>query len=390
MGLQLLRHKPGFQKSARAADGPNGHCHDQPGGMVSEELFAKKLCLERKRTERSRTRFVLMRLGVGSLLKGSDRENALKGILSALSDSIRETDIMGWHEERSVIGVIFTEIGPVEGKTVANAVLSKVSKALSNALSIDQINQISLSFHVFPEDWEYAGPSIPADAALYPDLVGTTDAKRFSRMVKRSIDMVGSFSGLVLLSPVFVLISIAVKLTSEGPILFRQERVGQHGRRFTFLKFRSMYFMSDPTVHEEYMKQFISGGAASQIGGQSNGDVFKLTVDSRITPLGAFLRRTSLDELPQLLNVLKGEMSLVGPRPPITYEVRRYDVWHKRRLLAVKPGITGLWQVEGRSRIKFDEQVRLDLKYAGAWSLWLDLKILLQTPRAVLMGEGAY
>ncbi|HME01156.1 MAG TPA: sugar transferase [Terriglobia bacterium] len=382
--------KPGSQESTRAANRPDGHGNGQNGGVTAEELFAKTLCLERKRTERSRSRFVLMLLGTGSLLKGGGTENALEKILCALSGSIRETDVMGWYREASVIGVIFTDIGAAEGRTVAGAILAKVNRALCHALSIDQINEITLSFHVFPEDWEKQGPGGPTDSTFYPDLFWTTDPKSSARMVKRAIDVLGSFSALVLLSPLFAAISIAVKLTSKGPVFFRQQRVGHHGKRFTFLKFRSMYFKSDPSIHEDYIKRFISGTVGTQRPEESQASVYKLTADPRVTRVGAFLRKTSLDELPQFFNVLKGEMSLVGPRPPITYEVKRYDIWHKRRLLDVKPGITGLWQIEGRSRIKFDEMVRLDLKYARSWSLWLDVKILLHTPRAVVMGEGAY
>jgi lipopolysaccharide/colanic/teichoic acid biosynthesis glycosyltransferase len=145
----------------------------------------------------------------------------------------------------------------------------------------------------------------------------------------------------------------------------------------------------DPTIHQEYVSQFISGQVASS----SNGDetpVFKIQKDPRVTPIGRFLRKTSLDEIPQFWNVLVGEMSLVGPRPPLAYEFKAYDLWHRRRVLEIKPGITGLWQVEGRSRTRFDEMVRLDLKYARIWSIWLDVKILLQTPAAVVTGEGAH
>jgi len=358
--------------------------------MTAEESFAKTLCLERKRTERSRSRFVLMLLGTGSLLKGGGTEDALERILCALSGSIRETDVMGWYREGSVIGVIFTDIGAAEGRTVAGAILAKVNKALCNALSIDQINEISLSFHVFPEDWEKQGPGGPTDSTFYPDRFWTMDPKSAARVVKRAMDVLGSLSAIILLSPLVAVISIAIKLTSKGPVFFRQQRVGQHGKRFTFLKFRSMYFKSDPSIHEDFVKKFISGTAGTQPPQASEAIVYKMTADPRVTRVGAFLRKTSFDELPQFFNVLKGEMSLVGPRPPIPYEVKRYDIWHKRRLLDVKPGITGLWQVEGRSRLKFDEMVRLDLKYARSWSLWLDVKILFQTPRAVVMGEGAY
>ena len=202
------------------------------------------------------------------------------------------------------------------------------------------------------------------------------------------MDIAGSIAGLILCFPVFLAIILAVKLTSTGPAFFRQVRLGQYGRKFTFLKFRSMYVDADHAIHEEYIQRFIAGNSRTE---QTPGflPVYKLTADPRITPVGRFLRKTSLDELPQFFNVLKGEMSLVGPRPPVVYEYKRYDLWHKQRLLAVKPGITGLWQVDGRSRVKFDEMVRLDIRYARSCSLWLDIKILLQTPRAVLSGDGA-
>jgi lipopolysaccharide/colanic/teichoic acid biosynthesis glycosyltransferase len=193
----------------------------------------------------------------------------------------------------------------------------------------------------------------------------------------------------VILSPLFLVIALAVKLTSKGPMFFRQQRVGRYGKTFVFLKFRSMYVNNDTTVHEVYVKKMIASEAEPQ-SGNSDKPVFKIVNDKRITPLGKFLRRTSLDELPQFLNVLKGEMSLVGPRPPIPYELAAYQTWHRRRLLAVKPGITGLWQITSRSTVKFDEMVRLDLRYASIWSLWLDLKILLRTPAAVVKGSGAH
>jgi lipopolysaccharide/colanic/teichoic acid biosynthesis glycosyltransferase len=161
--------------------------------------------------------------------------------------------------------------------------------------------------------------------------------------------------------------------------------VGQHGRHFTFIKFRSMKAGNDPSLHEAYCRKLIEGKAEKHKD-ENGAEVFKITSDPRITPVGKFLRKTSLDELPQLWNVLRGEMSLVGPRPPIPYEVSCYDVWHRRRVLEVKPGMTGLWQVRGRNRTTFDEMVRLDLRYAHKWSLWLDLKILLETPFAVLKG----
>jgi lipopolysaccharide/colanic/teichoic acid biosynthesis glycosyltransferase len=195
---------------------------------------------------------------------------------------------------------------------------------------------------------------------------------------------------LVLGAPLFLLIALAIKLSSRGPVLFRQVRVGQFGAPFVFLKFRSMYVGNDANIHREYVKALISGQAEKMtLSGKANA-VYKLTRDPRVTRIGACLRKTSLDEVPQLFNVLMGDMSLVGPRPAIPYEVESYRSWHRRRVLDAKPGLTGLWQVSGRSRVTFDEMVRLDLRYAMARSLWLDLKIILQTPRAILFGDGAH
>jgi lipopolysaccharide/colanic/teichoic acid biosynthesis glycosyltransferase len=173
-------------------------------------------------------------------------------------------------------------------------------------------------------------------------------------------------------------------------VFFRQSRVSQYGKHFTFLKFRSMKVATSDTIHKDYVKNFIAGKAETPTSTGQKAPVYKITNDPRVTAIGRFMRRTSLDEVPQFWNVFIGEMSLVGPRPPIPYELEAYDVWHRRRLLEVKPGITGLWQIHGRSSTTFDEMVRLDLQYSRTWSPMLDVKILLDTPRAVLMGDGAY
>jgi lipopolysaccharide/colanic/teichoic acid biosynthesis glycosyltransferase len=195
----------------------------------------------------------------------------------------------------------------------------------------------------------------------------------------------------MLFAPVFLLSAIAIKLSSRGPVFFRQERVGQHGKPFILLKFRSMHVNNDTSVHKQWFQNFYAGKAKRHPTEDDNGNgTYKLPNDPRVTRIGRWLRRTSLDEVPQFINVLKGEMSLVGPRPPIPYEVDAYEAWHRGRILQAKPGITGLWQVNGRSRVAFDEMVRLDLRYARTWSIWLDIKILLKTPAAVFFGEGAY
>jgi lipopolysaccharide/colanic/teichoic acid biosynthesis glycosyltransferase len=203
-------------------------------------------------------------------------------------------------------------------------------------------------------------------------------------VVKRAIDIVGSAFFLLVLSPVIALIAAIIKLTSEGPAVFKQERLGQDGARFMCLKFRTMYNNNDSCLHKEFVKKLIESGHG---GGEQR--VYKITNDLRVTPVGGFLRKFSLDELPQFWNVLRGEMSLVGPRPPVPYECQMYKPWHRRRL-DTKPGITGLWQVSGRSSLSFDDMVRLDIHYCENQSLWMDMKIIAATPYVVLAGKDAY
>jgi lipopolysaccharide/colanic/teichoic acid biosynthesis glycosyltransferase len=372
----------------------NGHAPAASGDgetvPFSQALFAKLLCLERKRAERSRRPFALMLLDAHALL-GTDRDQLVcDRLAAALSESTRETDICGWYTAGSVLGVIFTEIGSPDTNAVRTQIVSKVQAALQIHLGSADAKAIRVSLHLFPED---AGPrnGTAADSTLrlYPDLDPANGRQRAARIIKRAIDIVGSLLILLLLSPVLLAVALAIKLTSPGPILFRQQRIGQFGVPFTFLKFRSMYAQSDARVHQEYVRRFIAGQEGC-LQSDGNGGAYKLQDDPRVTPVGKFLRRTSLDEFPQFLNVLRGDMSLVGPRPPIPYEIEVYDLWHRRRFLEALPGITGLWQVTGRSKCKFDEMVRLDIKYVREWSLALDLKILLATPRAVLFGKGAY
>jgi lipopolysaccharide/colanic/teichoic acid biosynthesis glycosyltransferase len=285
---------------------------------------------------------------------------------------------------------MFTGLAVNDKNTVLSTILHRVKSMLRDELLFNQFNQVSISFHFFPDDWQHANSGRPSNPALYPDLTSPGKRKRSLLIVKRMIDIAGSALALILCSPLFLAIAVAIKLSSKGPLLFKQLRVGQYGQCFTFLKFRSMYVNNDDFVHQKFVTELISKAARGEFSGKDRDGVYKLTDDKRITRVGTFLRRTSLDELPQLLNVLKGEMSLVGPRPAIPYELAAYQTWHRRRVLETKPGITGVWQVTGRSRVKFDEMVRMDLRYAMSWSPWLDLKILLRTPLAVIRGSGAY
>ena len=287
---------------------------------------------------------------------------------------------------------MFTQLVMLDQKSLLSAMLSRVGGILRDSLNFEQFSQISISFHFFPDKWDHDLPQRPSNPTLYPDLPRGDNLGKLFSVTKRIMDIGGSLLMLAVCSPLFLLIAMAIKVSSKGSVFYRQRRVGQYGKPFTFLKFRSMYVDNDPTIHRDYVTQLIAGQAQCH---PSNGSgigigVYKLTNDNRITRVGAFLRRRSLDELPQLLNVFKGEMSLVGPRPAIPYEVAAYQTWHRRRILEVKPGITGLWQVNGRGRVKFDEMVRLDLRYARDWSPWLDLKILLTHAASRDHGAGAY
>src|ERR1035441_6656399 len=356
--------------------------------VLTEEVFRRMISLERKRSERTQRPFVLLLMDTGRTLPTEKNGRVLLDILSALQTATRETDLMGWYDTNSAVGVMFTEI-TLENNLILSTILARISDVLRHRLTSEQFSQIKFSFHLFPEKWDSNNPERQSNPTLYPDLQKRDGTNRLGRAVKRGMDILGSLLLLVLLSPVFFVVAAAIKLTSKGPILFRQERLGEHGIPFTFLKFRSMYMNNDSSQHKEYVRKLIAGQAVKHPTNGTGEGVFKLTNDSRITPVGNFLRRTSLDELPQFINVLRGEMSLVGPRPPVTYEVEAYAPWHRRRLLEAKPGITGLWQVHGRSRVGFDDMVRLDLRYARNCSPWLDLKILLQTPRAVITGNVA-
>jgi len=222
--------------------------------------------------------------------------------------------------------------------------------------------------------------TVRVGARRKPGLLFTTPADRsekFQLRVKRSMDAVGAISLLLLCAPVMVAVAVLIKLDSDGPVLVRQPRVGQHGRIFTLLKFRSMVHnaesLRDDLLHLSHV----------------DGPIFKLRNDPRRTRVGRHLRRMSVDELPQLLNVLRGEMSLVGPRPPFLHEVEA-DYMSQSRRLKFPPGMTGLWQVSGRSLLQYEQMVGLDIRYTRQWSLWLDLRILAKTIPVVVSGKGAY
>jgi lipopolysaccharide/colanic/teichoic acid biosynthesis glycosyltransferase len=348
--------------------------------LIPARTFRRMLCQERKRSERSRKCFILMLVRTKSAAQADS--SALQRVAGHLVAVIRETDILGWFETGISAGVIFNELGSAD---LSTAVESIESKALAAVKTVGK-SAFDISFYAFPEcllNNSAPGPEI------YPDLFEVDGKKKISLRIKRAIDVIGSTLALIFLSPILAVLALIIKLTSPGPVFFRQERLGHFQAPFVFLKFRSMYVATGEEIHKEYVKNFIAGRAEPRSAGGRK-SVYKITNDPRVTWIGKLMRRTSLDELPQFWNVFRGEMSLVGPRPPIRYEIEAYDIWHRRRLLEAKPGITGLWQVHGRSRTTFDEMVRLDLQYSKTCSPLSDLRILLQTPRAVFSGDGAY
>ena len=230
-------------------------------GVLNEEAFHRMISLERKRTERSRKPFLFMLLDMGNGLRSEKNEKALDKILSALSLSTRETDVTGWYKKNSVVGVMFTELGAEDRNSILSTMMTRVSETLRNNLSSQQFGLISISFHLFPEEWNHDIPQRPSNPTLYPDLASRDNAKKFFCVIKRIMDIVGSALALLLFAPILLLIAIAVKLTSKGPIFFRQKRVGQYGEQFVFLKFRSMHVNNDASVHKAFVKQLIAGNA---------------------------------------------------------------------------------------------------------------------------------
>jgi lipopolysaccharide/colanic/teichoic acid biosynthesis glycosyltransferase len=343
--------------------------------LISEESFLHYLQLEQRRTERSGRSFLLILIS-GEGLDDEARKHSSPEVITALSGCIRETDVLGWYEKSLTLGLIMTEIGDASSQVI-EAIVRKISAVLQECLGPDLYCQMAVTVRVFPEGCE--------NRVFNRRRSKHSVATRVDSWLKRCIDIAGSLIALLLLSPIFAVIAIGIKLSSKGPVFYCKQRVGQNGNEFPFYKFRTMYVNNDSSIHREYVTKLISGSADAR----ANGGLFKLKNDPRITRIGKFLRRTSLDELPQFFNVLLNHMSLVGPRPPLRYEYEKYSTWHKRRVRELKPGITGLWQVEARSVTTFDEMARIDIRYAKARNLWLDLVIMLRTPAAMFSGRGA-
>jgi lipopolysaccharide/colanic/teichoic acid biosynthesis glycosyltransferase len=391
--------------------------------VISEDLFRDVLIREWRRAERFATPFVLLLVELNDSNDGNGRyklnhagnpgdlndatagavnpgnprnlrnedarflvESGWSRAIAALVASTRQTDVMGWFEQRAVLGVILTEIGQSDAVNT-DQLETLVRRQLAERLDDETLARLSLRLHIHARK-DAAGPEGPQPVdPLLLELCAPRNTSPVREATKRAVDIMGSVALLILLSPLYLILTILVKLKSPGPVFFRQVRVGQGAKPFTMFKFRTMHVDADRSLHHEFVTNFIRSSGELPESGENK--LFKIENDPRVTAIGRILRRTSLDELPQMWNVLRGDMSLVGPRPPLAYELEQYRSWHWRRVLEAKPGITGLWQVVGRSRTSFDDMVRLDIRYVRTCSLSTDIKILLKTPRAVVSGKGA-
>jgi lipopolysaccharide/colanic/teichoic acid biosynthesis glycosyltransferase len=348
--------------------------------LIDEALFRGAFVRERKRADRAGRQLALLLIHMDDA--ACQTPSIWRAIAASLCAAKRDTDVIGWFKRRSVLGLIILDV-PSDNPGFAREFHTRVQRELNRRLSAGTISHLMVRLHAHSR--AKAGVT---ERAVDPVLLNARDwHTTINDAAKRLLDVAGSATLLTLLAPLFLIIAALVKFKSPGPVFYRQERVGEMMKPFTILKFRTMHTNANHAIHHQFVSSFIKSGPEAQEAGKTG--VYKITNDPRVTPMGRVLRKTSLDELPQLWNVLRGDMSLVGPRPPIQYEVDQYQPWHCRRVLEAKPGITGLWQVNGRSRTTFDDMVRLDLRYAKQPSFWTDVKILLATPRAIIAGKGA-
>jgi exopolysaccharide biosynthesis polyprenyl glycosylphosphotransferase len=370
-GAGRLREVPNRGRDLGPAD------DDPQAEVLSLRQFQKQLQIEKRRADRAKSALslVLVRLetehGGGVAL--------LDEILGLLGRSKRETDILG-HIGKDRLGILLPHTNEQGVEVFINGVAKRTAHL-----------PISIASATYPD---HLFDSLLNDSRDVSDTLAylfdeKTELGPTRAFVKRAMDILGALIAILVFSPIMLAIAAAVAVSSPGSVIFKQRRFGKGGVPFVFYKFRSMRSDSDDRIHREYVANLIEGKLDQVNQGDQDRPLYKMTADPRVTHVGRIIRKTSLDELPQLFNVLKGDMSLVGPRPPLPYEAEKYQSWHLRRVLQIRPGITGLWQVEGRSTTSFDEMVRLDLRYIRNCSLWLDVKILLKTVKVVLRRDGA-
>lgn len=331
-------------------------------GIHRSSVFRALLAHERSRADREGSSFSLLVLDVSALNGNGDGVQVVTKVVQVQTRSIDEA---GWLDARS-IGVLLPATGQDGGRKFA----ARLFKLLPPALS-----RVPWTVYTYPDQWIRTGEGEDGEESPTPPKTVQTVFTTAMPVWKRVMDILGSSILLVVLSPLFLLLAIYIKLVSPGKVLFKQQRVGYGGRQFTFLKFRTMSENNDCQQHKEHLKELIKNAEPMEKLDGGN--------DPRIIPGGKVLRKACLDELPQLVNVLKGEMSLVGPRPCIPYEADEYLRWHTHRFDIV-PGMTGLWQVSGKNKLTFEQMIRLDIEYATHLSLFQDFKILLLTGPAIV------
>ncbi len=349
--------------------------------ICGEKEFLHILARERARAERSAHRFSLVVFETGT---GEKSNNAQSHLLGELSSRMRATDEAGWLRQNRV-GAILHNANTHNALTFANDIHASLNA-----------DGIQLPFKVYSYPPEEKGNDSDRDTSENPGPKSNAGQRishespeeelhqlyaKKTPIGKRCLDLFGSILGLVLLAPLFILLWAVIKTVSPGPAFYKQTRIGLGGRQFTLLKFRTMEVNADTTRHRKYLASLIQGEKTQRSCAQAMAKLDDIDC-SHIIPFGKLIRKTYLDELPQLINVVLGDMSLIGPRPPIPYEVAEYQLWHTDRL-DTTPGMTGLWQVSGKNQLSFEQMVRLDIRYIRQQSCWLDLKILLMTPVAI-------
>ncbi len=354
---------------------------NQTGGIYGEREFSRILARERARAERSTHRFSLIVFENGERKLSSKEEN---DFLTELTARMRVTDEAGRLRQNRIGVILHNATVPDAWKfarKIRSSLLTAKGQLLCKVYSYPPPRKNNTgSAPKFPEETiaeDGAGQQFRYDCGM-EELQQLYTRKMTMR--KRGLDFLGSLTGLIILSPLFLFICCLIKMVSPGPAFYRQTRIGMGGRPFTLLKFRTMAVNADNSEHREHLSTLIQGGKDQQACAQA----MRKLDDSNchIIRFGKLLRKTYLDELPQLINVLRGDMSLIGPRPPIPYEVAEYQLWHTGRLDAA-PGMTGLWQVSGKNNLTFNQMVRLDIRYSRKQSFRLDLKILLMTPKVI-------
>lgn len=402
---------------------------DPHTGLFISSYFQKRIQEERSRTQRTNLPFSLILIDLSlvnskHITREINKERILRIIAQVMNKNLRETDLKGWFDDHTM-AILLPETAYAGAEALCNKLIylskARLTHCLQNNFPLEDCFSITAYPEIFDDDDDgsksklggkikrldpmhiprnrktsvlrnglekHSNKSDKLLLPLFPHEFNTSYSVMVQKAIKRLVDIIGSLVGVTLLLPAFIVIAIAIKLTSPGPVFFKQKRVGLNGKIFTSLKFRSMYHNCDQTVHQEHVRKLANKEITLFENGKDHLFSYKLQNDERVTKIGRFLRRTSLDELPQLFNVLKGKMSLVGPRPYPIYEIENSTIWQYSRL-TIKPGITGLAQLYSRYNRTYTDAYRLDLQYIKKWSLWLDFKILIKTVPLAISGRGA-